>query len=231
MISLRQKLTILVLALFVVGNAWAAGESDGPSFLRQNQVGLRLGAWVNQGDRPPDSGDLDIEGSNDGGSFTTNIKDNAFYAEFFYAYRLSRQVMLELAAGTTNRGSVTLANDNGSDVGNLTIYPITAQARLYPFTGPMLGVYPYLSGGAGIYIGRRTVQFTNSGTFYSNWEEESGFDFTYAVGGGFDWPIASSIGLDVAAKYMPVNFSKSLLTVDDYQAFTITLGIKYLYLK
>ncbi len=231
MISLTKQITIVLLTLLVVGNVGAAKETDGPLFLRQNQAGLRLGAWSSQGDSPPDSGIVTIDESTEYGSFTTNIKNSSFYLELFYAYRISDRLMLEIAGGTSNRGSVSITNGSSSDIGNLTLYPITIQARLYPFTAPLLGIYPYVSGGGGLYFGRRTVQFTDSGSSYSNWAEESGTDLNYAIGGGLDWPLASNFGLDLAVKYMPVNFSKLLLTVEDYQAFTITIGLKYIYLK
>jgi len=217
---------ILSMILMGLGSVLASEQAEtGPLFLRQNQGGIRLGVWAGQGDQPP------VEGGDDDGSFTTNIKKNAFYFEAFYAYRLNRRFLLEIAGGTTNRGSVTITSGGDSDIGNLVFYPITVQMRFYPTTSPLLGVYPFVTAGGGIYIGRRTVQFTNSSYYYSNWGEQSDIDFNYTVGGGLDWPLASSVGLDLAVKYMPVDFSKSLLTVNDYQALTITVGIKYLYLK
>lgn len=226
-------LIVLLLTLLISAATAVAADQDeaGPLFLKQNQAGIRLGVWASQGDQPPDSGGISVEGEASAGYFSTNVKENAFFFEAFYAYRLNRRLMLEIAGGTTNRGSVTITSGGASDVGNLVLYPITVQGRLYPFTSPLLGVYPYATAGFGLYIGRRTVQFTNASYYYSNWEEETGFDFNYTVGGGLDWPVASSVGLDLTVKYMPIKFSKTLVAVDEYQALTVTLGIKYLYLK
>ena len=224
---------VLLLTLLIATATAAAADrvETEPLFLRQNQAGIRLGVWASQGDQPPDSGGISVEGQDAAGYFSTNIKENAFFFEAFYAYRLNSRFMLEIAGGTANRGSVTISNGNASDVGNLVLYPITVQGRFYPLTSPLLGVYPYATAGFGLYIGRRTVQFTNASYYYSNWEEETGFDFDYTVGGGLDWPVASSVGLDLTVKYMPIEFSKSLVAVNDYEALTVTLGIKYLYLK
>jgi hypothetical protein len=135
----------------------------------------------------------------------------------------------EFSLGSVNRGSVSLeATVSGaSDIGNLIIYPILAQLKLY--TPKILGsrLYPWVMAGGGLHYGRRSVQFSNSQYYGPNWQEETETDFNYVVGGGFDWPIAGSVGLDFAVKYMPINMS--LVTIDKYDALAFTIGVKYLY--
>lgn len=193
-------------------------------FLTQHQAGGRIGVWSNQGDLPPAAGQL-----NQSGTFNTNIGGSSAYVEGFFGYRLSSHLVAELSLGTVNRGSVTLLNDStgASDIGNLMIYPILVQLRLYTPRIPNTGLYPYIMAGGGLHYGRRNVQFTNSQVYYANWQEETATNFNYIVGGGIDWPIAGSIGLDFTVKYMPINMS--LVVIDKWDALAFTVGVKYLY--
>lgn len=231
----RTISTAIVIALLIGGSGWTAPDesehSQGPLFSRQNQAGVRLGLWRHGGETVPDSIGVTVNGIETGGSVISNLKDASFYLEGFYLYRFNARLAMEFAAGTINRGSVTITDSTGrSDIGNLILYPITLQARLFP---PGLGgkIHPWVSGGIGMYIGRRTVQFTNSSYYNSNWEQETEVDFTYVLSAGCDWPLADQIGLDFQVKYLPINFDKRLLTINDYSAIAVTVGIKYLYAR
>ena len=203
-------------------------------FLTQHQAGLRLGVWSNQGELPPTAGDI-TSGETDiiTGFFKTSINSASAYVEGYFGYRLSSRLVGELSLGTVNRGSVTLADTSGtsaaSDVGNLMIYPVLAQLKLYAPKIPNTNLHPFILAGGGLHYGRRNVQFTNSQNYYANWQEETATDFNYVVGGGFDWPIAGSIGLDFTVKYMPINMS--LVVIDKYDALAFTIGVKYLYIQ
>ena len=80
-----------------------------------------------------------------------------------------------------------------------------------------------------MYYGRRSTQIST--TRFLVTRDESSTDFYYSVGGGIDVPLANSLGLELNAKYMPINFSKSLITIEKYDGLSITIGIKYLYNK
>ena len=209
---------------------WVTGigvaDDEIPGFNERHQAGVRLGAWDNRGDVAPECGTV-----NETGTFETDIKSTSFYFEAFFAYRLAPWAMGEISLGTVNRGRVTIAEGGAEDFGNLVLYPMMMQLKLYPLFSTGLRLQPYLTGGGGLFYGRRTVQFTNASYYYSNWEEESGTDFNYVVGGGFDWPISNSIGVDLNFKYMPINFSKTLLTIDSYDAIAISVGVKYMFLR
>lgn len=223
----------LVLLLVLIGPAQAANDDTVTTelFLTQHQAGLRLGVWSNQGDLPPEAGELTSgDAAITTGSFKTNINSASAYVEAFFGYRLAPWLVGELSLGTVNRGSVTLLDDStgASDIGNLMIYPILVQFRLYAPRIPSTSLYPYLMAGGGLHYGRRNVQFSNSQVYYANWQEETATDFNYVVGGGVDWPIAASIGLDFTVKYMPINMS--LVVIDKWDALAFTIGVKYLYL-
>ncbi len=206
----------------VVGFAQRADAEDRPSYLGKRQVGIRLGVWSNRGETPPKEGQVNEEGT-----FSTNIKESAFYFEGFYSYPLLPWTSAELSLGSVNRGSVTINEGTKSDIGNLIIYPVLVQFKVYPAFMFPSKFQPYLLAGGGLLYGRRTVQFTSSGSYYSNWAEESSTDFSYVLGGGIDYLVAGPIGLDFTVKYMPIKLS--LVTIEDYDAVAFALGVKYLY--
>ncbi|HOP07800.1 MAG TPA: outer membrane beta-barrel protein [candidate division Zixibacteria bacterium] len=223
-------LRILITTLFIgliLATSVASEESD--SFLQSHQAGARVGAWINLGDSPPESGIITV---NDvaTGSYETNINDGAAYFEAFYGHRLSRHWMIEAALGVVNRGSVTLGETDGAtDIGNLSIYDLQASAKYYPIR---IGarIHPYVQLGGTFIVGRRAVQFTNSSYYSSNWEEENAYKFSWMAGTGIDIPVATQIGLDFNVRYLPIKFGDKLVTIDNYDALTVTAGVKYLFL-
>lgn len=189
-------------------------------FNKMHQAGIRLGIWANNGGSPTDSP----------GTVETSFKEASLYFEGCFAYRLAPQAMLELSVGVVNRGSVTFREGNTTNIGNVLVHPILLQLKLYPLASVKLRFQPYLSAGGGLYYGRRTVQFTTSGdVYYFGVEEQSGTNLNYVLGGGIDWPIGKKIGLEAGIKYMPIEFSKGLQTIRDYDAIAFTIGVKYLY--
>ncbi len=195
-------------------------------FFNTHQVGIRLGGWANLGDMPPERDTADAEEI-----FETNFHDASFYFEGYYAHRFTRALMGEFSVGIVNRGSVTFRVEDRDNVGNVILYTVLLQAKLYPLASTGWTVQPYVTGGGGLFYGRRSVQFTSSTDYYyyPELDEESATDFNYAVGGGFDWPIASQIGLDFNIKYLPIEFGDPLMTIEDYGALAISIGVKYLY--
>lgn len=217
--------TVLILAILILLTAITFAEE--PGFLQRNQGGIRLGAWVNQGDDPPEDGFLLIDGDSTG-SFETHIGSGSFYFEAYYAHRLNRSFMAEISLGVANRGSVTITEEGSTDIGNLMLYSFQTGIKFYPAIFGDNGWYPHFSAAMVVNHGRRDVQFTNSSYYNANWEEESAWDLNYAFGVGLDIPVATNIGLDFGIKYVPVSFSEPLVTIKDYSAITITVGVKYL---
>ncbi len=212
--------SISILAMVILPVQAVCGD-DLPLFERQHQAGIRIGTWVNGGDEPP----LQVI-DEFGNELRTDFSKASIYFEGFGAYRISPQFMIELSIGFVNRGDVNFTEGPREYFGNLLLYPMLLQFKWYMPTvnGKLM---PYVFAGGGIYYGRNSVQFTND--IYFAFNEDSETDFSYVLGGGFDWPVASSIGLELNAKYMPVKFGKELVLIKDYQAFTITFGVKYLF--
>jgi hypothetical protein len=220
----KSAVFVCLIGLLTAASVRAAEEA-GPedTFRYKHQLGVRLGTWINQGDSPPEA--------DTAGIFKTGISDANFYFEGFYAHRLHPLLMGEFSLGIVNRGTVTFRVSDRENIGNLLLYSILLNVKFYPFGGLDWRVQPYLTGGGGLYYGRRSVQFSSSDAiyYYPGLDEQSATDWNYSVGGGFDYPIADQVGLEFNAKYMPIKFGNPLMTVDDYGALAFSVGVKYLY--
>ncbi len=212
----------LVLFLPVSGQCDELGLVE--NFSKSHQLGARLGAWSNLGDLPPGI----LNNPNNSTILRTNISNNNFYFEGFFGYRINEQLMLELSMGISNRGSVTLSQNSSTNVGNVIIYPVLLQMKLYLLSMTDIRIQPYIFGGGGLYYGWRSTQVSSSGYIYMD-DRESEAAFHYSFGGGFDWPLSKSLAAGLNIKYMPIMFTKTFLAINDYKGIGITLGIKYLY--
>jgi len=222
-----RKLTVLfffIIFLCIPLIAQGAEDDVASHFSKSHQVGMRFGAWTNLGDLPPA---LLINQSNTA-TLETNIGKSNIYFEGFFGYRFNQHMMLELSLGISNRGSVTLTEFGTTNVGNVIIYPILLQLKLYPLSSTGSRLQPYFFGGGGVYYGRRSTQISSSG-FLTNLDQESETDFQYSLGGGIDLPLGRSFGLDLHVKYMPIYFSNSFVAINEYDGVSITVGVKYLY--
>lgn len=208
--------TFIFVALVVASSSWAQS-----GYNQRHQAGVRLGVWSNRGDASPLSDSTD--------NFKSNIKDECFYFEGYYARRIFQPMMIEGALGIVNRGSVTFIENGIENAGNLLVYTILVKAKLYPLASLKIRLQPYLTLGGGFYYGRRTVQFTTNSTYYDYYGEQTASDFDFVFGGGIDWPFSSVLGLEASVKYMSIGFSSSLLTVRNYDALAICIGLKYIY--
>ncbi|MDD3732371.1 MAG: outer membrane beta-barrel protein [candidate division Zixibacteria bacterium] len=191
-------------------------------FDKRHQAGIRLGVWLNQGDEPSGRDSSVV-------SYKMDIGNTNFYFEGFGAYRLNPRLMFEFSLGFVNRGNVTLYDGRYSYVGNLVVYSILAHVKLYPLPRMLGKLYPYITAGGGLYYGRHDVQFTTDYDFFRVFNEKSGTDFNYVVGGGFDWPLSGTIGLDMNVKYMPISLSNTIVDISNFDALSISVGVKYLF--
>lgn len=219
-------LAIAMLLFVSSSNSQDSAEENSKSLVKKSQAGLRLGVWANSGTLPPKTV-FDINDPNVG--FTTDIKSGSFYFEGFYAYNFYSALVSEISFGISNRGDVTFFDGVNTDIGTLNIYPILLHLKLYPLISTGSKFQPYAGIGGGFYYAHRTVQFVVGGYYsYYEFEGESETDLSYAISGGFDWLLSSRFAVEANAKYMPIKMGDPFLTVKDYSATTITVGIKYL---
>lgn len=224
MIKRLALFSTLILLLVSANNAQCDQPGLVEKFSKSHQLGMRLGAWTNLGALPPDT----LFNPSTNSIMATKLTNANFYFEGFFGYRFNEQLMLELSLGISNRGSVTLSQNGSTEVGNVIIYPVLLQMKLYLLSMTDLRVQPYVFGGGGMYYGRRSTQVSSSGYIYLD-SQESETDFHYSFGGGIDLPLSRSLSADLNVKYMPIMFSKTFVAINDYKGIGITLGIKYLY--
>jgi len=111
----------------------------------------------------------------------------------------------------------------------LLVYPFLLKAKVYPFGNTASRLQPYLAAGGGVYYARHDIQFYRSDLFFAGFNTQSATSIEYTLGGGVDLPLASMIGLDLNVAYMPLKFSKDLITIRNYDGLAVTLGVKYLF--
>jgi outer membrane protein W len=211
-------------------SAQEAEEGSDISVPNRHQIGIRLGTWINAGDDPPPL--LQLLDANDVvvGQLETDLTNVSFYFEGYFAYNIFPQAFIELSFGIVNRGSVTIQEGPITDVGNLMLYPLLLQLKFYPLALPNCRFRPYVGAGGGLYHGRQDIQFTTD-FFFTDLAEDTETDFNYVLSGGADWILSDNLALDLNVKYMPINFPQSLVTIRDYDAMAVSVGIKYLYRK
>ena len=213
-------LLVILVSMSQLVSAKDTGQSLQQKFTSSHQTGFRLGIWSNKGESPP-AINLDS-------TLLSNIKDENFFFEGYYGYRLTSTLMIEGSVGLVNRGSVTFKELDVEKIGNVLLYSFLIQGKIYPLGITSLRLQPYVTGGGGLFYGKRSVQFTSNYTYYSV-GEESDMDFRYTLGGGLDYPIASMLALDFSVKYMAIDFSDKLIAISDYDGLAISVGLKYLW--
>jgi opacity protein-like surface antigen len=215
----------VLCGLTLVWGEIASAQTDLRPFKAQHQAGFRLGVWSNSGDTPLPTN------TNGSLSYQTDFKGGAFYFEGYVGFRFSPALMGELSLGLFNRGEVNLRDDVLLDqfFGNLLVYPLLVRAKFYPIGATESRLQPYLSAGGGFYYARHNIQFYQSDVFFSGFNTQSATSFEYTLGGGLDLPLATKIGLDLNVAWMPLTFSKELITIRNYDGLAITLGVKYLF--
>lgn len=225
-----KKITTVLLAvlLLFISVTHAQDEEDAPGIRTiqgKHQAGVRMGGWINQGDTPNK-----VYTSEDGLSqIETSIKDGNFYIEGFFAYNLLPSTFLEISAGLANRGSVTVFEDNNTDIGNLIVYPMLLNLKFYPIAHTSSRLQPFVNAGGGLYYGRRDVQIIrNYYSYYYDFRGDTETDFNFSFGGGFDWLLSDILAVELNARYMPITFKDQLVGVNKYDGLSITIGIKYL---
>ena len=195
----------------------------------KHHLGARIGTWINNGETPPEIA-FSIDST---AQIFTDINDVNFFIEGYFAYNIFSSAFIEFSLGLVNRGAVTVVETQGTDttrdIGNLMVYPMLVTFKYYPMGSMSSKIQPYFSLGGGLYYGRRDIQITSNyyNAYYGN-NGDSETDFNYTLSGGFNWLLNNSLALDFNVKYMPVNFSTSLVSIKDYKATSITVGIIYM---
>lgn len=189
-----------------------------------NQAGVRLGGWANLGDTPAKS----VTGTG-GASYDLDFKGGCFYTEAYVGIRITPMLVSELTLGIFNRGEVNLTDGADQYFGNLVVYPFSVRAKIYPFGNTRWQLQPYLTGGLAFYYARHNIQFYRTNALFVVFNETSATDFDLNAGGGCNLPIAQKLALDFNVSYMPLTFSKDLMTIRNYDGLSITVGIVYLF--
>jgi len=209
----------LFVALSVFPAFAEAIEITKTGFGYSHFAGARFGAWAMLGD----------ETVTDGVSQPVELSAGALYGEFFYAHRVHPMISAEISIGVFSQGDITY--DAGSAVYyyGAKVYPILISAKFYPFSANTgHSMHPYLRAGGGVAYGTRDA----IDPYYYGYDyfiEDTETKFTYAVGAGVDWAVASQIGLNLDFKYVPIKFGKPLAGFKDYSGWQLVFGVGYIF--
>lgn len=184
-----------------------------------SMVGIRLGAWSDQG------GGVVIN-DND---ISADLPGTSFFSELFYDHRFTPAIMGEFSLGVGSRGEATIRRFDDEYIGNINLYPLLVQLKFTPLSGKMLSFHPYLTAGGGVVFGRYSPQIIRSlDPYYDQYfVEKTEADFLATVGGGIDLALAEQFGLNVSVKYYPIKFTDGLAGVKDYTGLSIAVGFAY----
>lgn len=223
------KILVSALSLMILLSGTAFTQDDEEEFQSylgsRHQFGVRIGTWINTGEDPPE-----LVRSADGFlALEADVSNVNFYFEGRFAYNVFPQAFIEFTVGIVNRGSVTMQEGIYTDISNLMLYPFLLRFKYYPINSVRSRIQPYLSAGGGLYHGRQSIQFTTDDIYFAMLNEDSETDFNYVLGGGAEYVLTNKLALDFNFTYMPINFSNPLVLIEDYSAFTVTVGITYLY--
>jgi opacity protein-like surface antigen len=211
---------ILILCFALPGLAIEKRLSEPNDFSTTSMLGLRLGAWM-----------TDINESLQDAGFGNDFSDAGVFAEFWYDLRLTRALMFEFSAGASSLGETTVRTTSGRAIVDLSVFPIMAQIKISPVTVAHARVFPYLTGGAGLIVGRNSLRGVTDFDVLYEFNEQSEADLNWTAGGGIDIVVADQIALNISAKYFQVDFGDGLLGINDYSAFTVAAGASYLIFK
>ena len=212
---------VYTTALFAIALAVClSSTSMAGEFASANQLGGRIGAWVNAGDAP-----VEVGGVNGQSFSSANM-----YAEVYYGWRLNSVFVGEASTGVSNRSDISFSQSGSELIGSVNVYPIQLSMKMYP-TGSrsIFGLHLYFQGGGGLYVASQTSQsiYTISGV-----SRRSATDFNFLLGTGIDIPVGGSAALNMAVKYHKIFYGgEGFAGLNDYSGVQATIGAAYLMLK
>lgn len=216
---IKNTVWLLCLLFFCSGSGWAISRRPAIQMVPANysMVGIRLGAWINEGETPITEG------------VKRSSADANFYTELFYDYRFCPILMLETSMGIASYGDVTIVNGDDKYIGTVNVYSFLVQMKLSPLSKRFAKIHPFLIGGGGFAYGRQNTDIilASGATYDPYFVGESSTDFMTSVGGGVDIPLSTQLGLNVTSKYHWINFDDKLFGASDYSGLTVSVGVAY----
>jgi opacity protein-like surface antigen len=179
-------------------------------------VGLRLGAWIDQG------GELNDP------NVTASFTKTGFFTELFYDHSLMPWLFLEISMGIASRGDAVFTAGSDRYIGTINLYPMLAQVKFTPL-GTSRSWQPYLLGGGGLTVGKQNTDIVQSYGSYLDpyYVEESETAFGYVYGAGVDVALSHQLGLTISSKYHSIHFSGDLAGISNYSGTSIAVGLIY----
>lgn len=212
--------TVCLIAL-LAGSAAAIDKKPADPFEsgEYSMVGIRLGAWIDDG------GGQMVEDI----TVDADMPDAGFYTELFFDYRLTPIFLLESSLGIASRGDAVITYGDDRYIGTINLYQLLLQFKISPLSGKLRSFHPFILGGGGLVWGRQSIDIIQTGDLLYNPDiaNKTETDFLGVFGAGIDFPIAEQVGMNVTVKYHPITFGDALAGVKDYSGMAVSVGVAY----
>jgi hypothetical protein len=196
-----------------------ARRAPSPGMWQKSLGGVVLGPWF--------TGDLGNEIATP--EVRLHSSGTAFHIEFFYQPHLKGAFNLEMSVGAINRGDLRIQDDQISQFGDATIYPLSAGLAIRPLASKTsLRLQPCIQGGGSLVIGTERLQFAVQDIGVGI-DSESRTALGYYFGGGLAWTLGPSFCLTSTVKYHHAKFNDELFGVKDYSGVLVLFGAAYMY--
>ncbi len=196
-----------------------ARRAPSPGMWQKSLGGVVLGPWF--------TGNLSNEIAEPNRRLVAS--GTAFHIEFFYQPHLTGLLNLELGVGAINRGDLRVQQDQISQFGDATIYPLNLGLAFRPLARTTsLRLQPCVQGGGSLVIGTERLQYAvqDIGVGLTS---ESRTALGYYFGGGLAWTLGPSFCLTSTVKYHHAKFNDELFGVKDYSGVLVLFGAAYMY--
>jgi hypothetical protein len=213
--------SILCLMVMLAGSAAAIDKEPVDPFEsgEYSMVGIRLGAWIDNG------GGQMVEDI----TVDADMPDAGFYTELFFDYRLTPIFLIESSLGIASRGDAVISYENDRYIGTINLYQLMIQIKISPLSGKLRSFHPFFLGGGGLVWGRQSIDIITSEDLFYNPDiaNKTETDILGVFGAGIDFPIAEQVGMNVTVKYHPITFGDALAGVKDYSGTAVSVGVAY----
>lgn len=213
------RLVLGIILLMMASSITIAADAvvrDTTRWPSTSYVGLRLGAWIDQGGKLNDP------------NVTASFNSTGFFTEVFYNHRLVPGLWWEISMGIASRGEAVFTAGDARYIGTINLYPMMAQIKLAPL-GASRSYQPYLLGGGGLIVGKQNTDIVQSYGSYLDpyYVEQSETAFGYVFGGGIDFAFSRQLGLTISSKYHSVRFGGDLAGISNYSGTSVAVGLIY----
>ncbi len=158
-------------------------------------------------------------------------KVTAPYGDFSFSAGMKKGFALGFSLGSCYRGETRYHDPYGYYWKRVTIYPISAELKYYPFSGFKKSRWqPYVDVGGEVVSGIENLRFGEySGSLlFMEGGTNTYLTFGWHAGGGIEFILSRLFVIGADFKYRGVNFGQEVGGLKNYSGPEATLGLSYI---